>query len=400
MYGRGIRRHQKWRLTEATVENMIRYHKVGDADDDRPKRGRMNKGCLVALTALIALAATAGVRAIATPPFTVVMTGLDNPRGLAWGPEGALYVAEAGRGGTQPCYPGPEGGQQFAGFTGAVSRLWHGVQERVATNLPSVANATGMAALGPHNIDMLGRGTARVTIGLGSNPANRAICGTVGPYLGWITRVLPNGQWRLETDLANYEAENNPDGGVPDSNPYGLLAEPGAVIATDAGGNDLLRIAANGSISTIAVFPARFNSTRGTDAVPTSVAIGPDGAYYVGELTGVPFTPGAANVWRVVPGEAPTAFRSGFTDIIDIAFGSDGSLYVLEFATGPFLAPPGDLWRVAPNGARTLVATGLFAPGSVTIGPDGAFYISNCSIFPSTLPSPCGQGGQVVRIPG
>ena len=34
---------------------------------------------------------------------TVVMQGLDNPRGLAFGPEGALYVAEAGRGGDGPC---------------------------------------------------------------------------------------------------------------------------------------------------------------------------------------------------------------------------------------------------------------------------------------------------------
>jgi hypothetical protein len=340
------------------------------------------------------------VGAVAAPPFQVVMSGLDNPRGLAWGPESALYVAEAGRGGTQPCYPGPEGGQQFAGFTGAVSRLWHGVQERVATDLPSVANAVGMAALGPHNIAMLGRGSARVSIGLGSNPANRVICGTVGPNLGWIARVPASGNWWLETDLAAYEAATNPDDGVPDSNPYALLAEPGSTVATDAGGNDLLRIAANGAISTIAVFPSRFNSARATDSVPTSVAVGPDGAYYVGELTGVPFAPRAANVWRVVPGQAPTVFQSGFTDIIDITFGSDGSLYVLEFATGPFLAPPGDLWRVAPNGTRTLVATGLFAPGSVTIGPDGAFYVSNCSIFPSTLASPCGQGGQVVRIPG
>src|SRR5262245_36015808 len=36
------------------------------------------------------------------PTVTVVMSGLDNPRGLAFGPEGGLYVAEAGRGGGGP----------------------------------------------------------------------------------------------------------------------------------------------------------------------------------------------------------------------------------------------------------------------------------------------------------
>ena len=35
-----------------------------------------------------------------TQSITQVMSGLDNPRHLAFGPEGALYVAEAGRGGS------------------------------------------------------------------------------------------------------------------------------------------------------------------------------------------------------------------------------------------------------------------------------------------------------------
>ena len=34
--------------------------------------------------------------------ITVVMDSLDNPHGLAFGPGGGLYVAEAGRGGTGP----------------------------------------------------------------------------------------------------------------------------------------------------------------------------------------------------------------------------------------------------------------------------------------------------------
>lgn len=125
---------------------------------------------------------------------------------------------------------------------------------------------------------------------------------------------------------------------------------------------------------------------------------GPDGAYYVGELTGDPFTPGQANIYRVVPGQKPTIFASGFSFIIDLLFDSRGNLYVLEFATGPDLSGPGDLWKLDPNGTRTLVATGFAAPGNVAIGPDKRFYVSNCSIFPGTGNFPC--HGEVVRFRG
>jgi hypothetical protein len=354
----------------------------------------MKKATAATVVALCALFAAAGAHAVATPPFTAVMTGLDNPRGLAWGPEGGLYVAEAGSGGTMPCFVTGRG-PTFAGTTGAVTRLWHGTQERVATGFPSYSIApNGMGATGPHDIALLGRGNAQVSIGLGleRNPALRTPCGGLGPMFGWLAQVPASGNWRLDADLATYEANANPDGSnPPDSNPYGVLMQPGATIAADAGGNDLLRVAANGSIETLAVFPSRSNSTRGIDSVPTSVAVGPDGAYYVGELAS--FAPGQARVWRVVPGQAPTIYKSGFTTVIDVTFDSAGNLYVLEFG-------PGDLWRVPAAGAPALVASGLVAPGSVTIGADGAAYVSNCSIFPSNVPSPCGMGGSVVRIPG
>src|SRR3954465_9076436 len=65
-----------------------------------------------------------------------VMTGLANPRGLAWGPDSTLYVAEAGRGGTGPCMI-ILGSTECYGATGGVSRLWHGEQERIISDLPS-----------------------------------------------------------------------------------------------------------------------------------------------------------------------------------------------------------------------------------------------------------------------
>jgi DNA-binding beta-propeller fold protein YncE len=344
-------------------------------------------GVVLVLVALAGLAAGSGTAV--TPPGTVVMSGLDNPRGLAFGPEGGLYVAEAGHGGSGPCIF-LRGELQCAGPSGAVSRLWHGVQERVVTGLPSYAGASGMGSTGPHDVSLHGRGNAYVTIGLGGEGDPIAFRAIMGQWFGRTVGFQPDGKWIFEDDIAAYEAVNNPDGSpVPDSQPYGIVAGPGGRVVADAAGNDLLRVRSNGGISTLAVFPSRPQG-RSTDAVPTGIAVGPDGAYYVGELTGGPFMVGLARVYRVVPGQAPQVHASGFSYIIDLAWGPDGRLYVLQFATGPGLSGPGVLLRLNADGTRTPVVTDLVAPGGVAFGPDGALYISNRSVFPGT--------GEVLRF--
>jgi sugar lactone lactonase YvrE len=128
--------------------------------------------------------------------------------------------------------------------------------------------------------------------------------------------------------------------------------------------------------------------------VPTSVVKGPDGAFYVGELTGFPFPPGAARVYRVVPGQDPEVFTEGFTNIIDVAFDKRGRLHVLEIASNGLLS--GDLAgrfvRVNKDGSQTVLASeGLVAPGGFVLARDGSAYITNNSIFSDT--------GEVVKVP-
>ena len=79
----------------------------------------------------------------------VIASGLNNPRGLSFAPDGALYIAEAGTGGAGPCFQGPEGPACY-GHSGSVTRVSHKSQRRVLTGLPSYGGeGTGDGAIGP-----------------------------------------------------------------------------------------------------------------------------------------------------------------------------------------------------------------------------------------------------------
>ena len=361
---------------------------------------------------VLALCFTRPLTTAAAATWQVVVSGLDNPRGLAFGPEGGLYIAQAGRGGDGPCGPGPEGIRCY-GESGTISRYdpKTGNVTDVVTGLPSLATEEGqMFAIGPNDLSLHGRGNLMFTIGFGGDPATRqAVFGPDGAKLARLGRATPDGKWRLFQDLGQSEADHNPAGDEVDSNPYGILALQGKQIVADAGANALLQVRANGAISALATFanrmvdaPPFLGLPPGTqipmDAVPTSVALGPDGNYYVGQLTGFPFPVGAANIYRVpAGGGAATVFASGFTHIVDLTFGPDGSLYVVEIAKNGLLAAfngndwTGALIRIAPDGTRTeLVPGALTAPGGVAVGSDGALYVTNNAIFSNI--------GEVIRI--
>ena len=120
--------------------------------------------------------------------------------------------------------------------------------------------------------------------------------------------------------------------------------------------------------------------TRQTEVVPTSVTTGPDGALYVGELTGIPYPDGYARVLRIAPPNGADAttgfdgnvtsgveqvFASGFNQINGLGFNAQGDLFVLEYENSnaiydptqdPASLPPSRLIKVAPDGTRTTIS--------------------------------------------
>ena len=377
------------------------------------------------------VAAFSGIKAASAASFSVIADGLYNAGGLSFGPDGDLYVTEAGIGGSGACVP-PASGQGDSlcyGTSGAVTKIENGKTERILTGLPSIALPDGTGAGGPRDIQFDPKGKPYVLIGYGANPTfrDRNLGNT---DLGKI--IAPDfktNSWTSVADLANYELANNPDGGDVDSNPLGFVIDGNKLVAADAGANDLLSVNIGGSnlqaittfpkdILTNPVFPpsdipsnepaqvpSQGEAVRSpkaglrpsqfaTQAVPSSVAKGPDGAYYVSQFTGFPFPEGGAKIYRVGADGKPTVFADGFTQLTDLQFDSAGNLYALQYANqsawkGDF---DGSVIKIAPDGTRTtlLSGDGLESPSALTIGADGAVYVTNRGDRPGE--------GQVLKI--
>lgn len=242
---------------------------------------------------------------------------------------------------------------------------------------------------------------------------------------------VSRGNVREIADLGAYEETVNPDQiwntGPPDSNPFNVVGMGGGkALIADAAANAILAVATNGAIDWVAVLTPQLVSTDpfkamigcpGSGApecalppaipaqpVSTSIAIGPDGAYYAGELTGFPGAPGMSRVWRIEPGSrhvlcpsaACTQVVSGLTSVVDLAFGIDGTLYAVELDDASWLAVEvgaggGPLLPVAGGsvkacnvgtGACSVVATGLSLPTAVTIARDGRVWVAQNSSIP------------------
>jgi hypothetical protein len=235
---------------------------------------------------------------------------------------------------------------------------------------------------------------------------------------------INHGRPHFLAGLGKFERIVNPDDGEVDSNPFDVtaLGTRRALIA-DAGANAVLVANLRGGVDWIATLPDELVPTDNAktlsgcpagpaeicdlpDEIPaqgvaTSVAIGPDGAYYVSELKGFPAPLGMSRIWRIEPdarhvhcdpdavGSPCTLVADGFTSIVDLTFGADGTAYVTELDEASWFAV-----EVATDGmvggtvntcdpttwVCTEEATGLTMPMAVAINEAGAFVVVSALI--------------------
>jgi hypothetical protein len=360
----------------------------------------LGAGLLCCLAAGVASASPAP-QAAAT--VHTVVSGLDNPRDLAFDRNGRLYVAEAGHGGSR-CFNGAEG-QACLGFTSGISRVnvRHLRARRIVSGLVSSAAADGTGATGVDGID-----TRRGKIfGIITEAPQEVPGHAFGPnftarvkgQLGKLIKASTDGSWHSIGNVGHRDyiwTENHSNlvpGQFPDANPYGVTALRHGRYVVDAGSNTLDRIDRRGRVHILKFIP---NPTT-SDAVPTCIERGPDGALYIGQLTGAGNAPGSASVWRYSRRtDHLSIWATGLTAVTGCGF-HHGHFYATEFSTqGLVNAAPGTgaVVRVPANSANPVtVASGLNFPGGFAARGHN-LYVSNWSILPSNV----NGGGQVLRI--
>jgi hypothetical protein len=330
---------------------------------------------------------------------TVFASGLNNPRGLAFGPGGDLYVAEGGLGGSRMTTPadctqvpapvGPYSG----GFTSRISKIDpNGVRTTVARGLPSsqTSPAAGSLVSGVADVAFAGGRLYALEAGAG---CSHGLLGTDNSIL----RVNPDGTTTQVADLSRFlkshpVAHPNPGDFEPDGTWCSMTAVRGDLYAVEPNHGEIDRIdPATGAIS-------RLIDVSASQGHIVPAALAHQGNFFLGNLGTFPVTPGSESLFKVTPSGQIKTWAPGLTTVLGLAFGPRHQIYALESMTAPGFPGPGELGtgqvvRISPSGAQTVIATGLSFPTAITLGPDGALYVSNLG-FGGPVPGL----GQILKI--
>ena len=288
---------------------------------------------------------------------TTIASGLSGASGSTIGPDGDLYVTEAGLGQIT----------RIDTRTGRTSVFAHGLP-------PAVIGLGGVT-----DVVFLGR-TAYALVTL------------VGPEVGGadvdgIYRIDDADSSTVIADLGAWSIAHPPTTpfDVPSGLQFAIDTYRGNFLVTDGHHNRVVSVTRSGSIRQL----VQFGNT-----VPTGLDVRGD-RVYLAEAGAVPHLPADGRVLSFgTHHPRPRVLASGYSLLVDVESGRHGQLYALSQGDSPGIVPAGspalpdsgELLRVTRAGRLVPVVSGLDLPTSVELTKKAAFVVT--------------LGGEVLRITG
>lgn len=375
---------------------------------------RCGIGVAVAVTLAAGALSSPRLYARAAADVRVVVSGLNDPRGLAFGPHGDLYIAEAGSGGATVSTAGgcdqvqPPVGPYRGGASGRVMKLApNGALTVVASGLPSAeaSPAIGGDKLGVADVAFVDDKLVALEAGAGCSHGHAlANNGILRLRRGGISLVADLSAWLLAHPGAKgaeqpRNADYEPDGTwfsmlVQDDKIYTVEPNHGLLVSVDAD-DDRDGDRRRGRVRLVRDLFATFGDH-------TYTALAADrGDIYVGTLGQIVFGPAGppvpdfansfeAGIYKLPRHGAPVQVASGLHAVLGVAFDARHRMYALQSPI--FIPGTGSLVRVLPGGQTETIVSGLIFPSSLRLGPDHALYLSECAYH-------CAPGeGRVLRV--